>query len=129
MKFSLLVATSPASSQGAMTAYQFARAAVSQGHEIYRVFFYGDGVLNANALSTVPQDEINLPRAWDEFLTNHNIESVACVSSALVRGILDTDESARHKMAGVSLLESTQIAGLGQLVDASMQSERLVSFA
>jgi tRNA 2-thiouridine synthesizing protein D len=62
-------------------------------------------------------------------LTNHNIESVACVSSALVRGILDTDESARHKMAGVSLLESTQISGLGQLVDASIQSERLVSFA
>jgi len=29
----------------------------------------------------------------------------------------------------VSLLESTQIAGLGQLVDASIQSERLVSFA
>ena len=129
MKFSLLVSTSPASSQGAMTAYQFAREAVSQGHEISRVFFYGDGVLNANALSTVPQDEINLPRAWDEFLTNHNIESVACVSSALVRGILDSDESARHKMAGVSLLESTQIAGLGQLVDASIQSERLISFA
>jgi len=53
---------------------------------------------------------------------------VACVSSALVRGILDFDESTRHKMAGVSLHKSTQIAGLGQLVDAALNSERLVSF-
>ena len=111
-----------------MTAYQFAKEAVSQGHEIYRVFFYGDGVLNANALSVVPQDEMNLPRAWDEFLASHDIDSVACVSSALVRGILNSDESTRQKIAGVSLHESTQIAGLGQLVDATLHSERLISF-
>ena len=101
---------------------------MSQGHEIYRVFFYGDGVLNANSLSVAPQDETNLSRAWDEFLKNNGIDSVACVSSALARGILDFDESARHKMAGVSLHKSTQMAGLGQLVDAALRSERLVSF-
>lgn len=128
MKFTLLVTTSPASSQGAITAYRFAKEAVSQGHEIYRVFFYGDGVLNANALSVVPQDEMNLPRAWEEFLTNYDIDSVACVSSALVRGILNSNESTRQKFAGVSLNESTQIAGLGQLVDATLHSERLISF-
>ncbi len=111
-----------------MTAYQFATEVVSQGHEIYRVFFYGDGVLNANSLSVAPQDEINPSEAWDELLTNHGIDSVACVSSALVRGILDFDESTRHKMVGVSLNESTQIAGLGQLVDAALHSDRLVSF-
>ena len=31
-------------------------------------------------------------------------------------------------MTGVSLHKSTQIAGLGQLVDAALQSERLISF-
>ena len=128
MKFSLVVSTSPASSQSAMTAYQFARAAVSQGHEIYRVFFYGDGVLNANSLSISPQDETNLPQAWHNFLANNEIDSVACVSSALVRGILSSQESKRHKMADMSLCASTQIAGLGQLVDAALQSDRLVSF-
>ena len=111
-----------------MTAYQFATEAVSQGHEIYRVFFYGDGVLNANSLSVAAQDESNLSEAWDEFLKNNVIDSVACVSSALARGVLDFDESTRHKMVGVSLRKSTQTAGLGQLVDAALHSERLVSF-
>ena len=111
-----------------MTAYKFATEAVSQGHEIYRVFFYGDGVLNANSLSVAPQDETNLSVAWGEFLENNFIDSVACVSSALIRGILDFDESTRHERAGVSLYKSTQIAGLGQLVDAALRSERLVSF-
>ena len=111
-----------------MTAYKFATEAVSQGHEIYRVFFYGDGVLNANSLSVAPQNETNLSEAWDEFFKNNGIDSVACVSSALFRGILNSDESTKHQMAGVSLHKSTQIAGLGQLVDAALHSDRVVSF-
>ena len=111
-----------------MTAYQFARAAVSQGHEIYRVFFYGDGVLNTNSLSISSQDETNLSQAWDKFLTSNEIDSVACVSSARVRGILSSEESKQNKKAGTSLCESTKISGLGQLVDAALQSDRLVSF-
>tara|TARA_B100001115_G_scaffold28301_1_gene20726 strand:+ start:101 stop:490 length:390 start_codon:yes stop_codon:yes gene_type:complete len=128
VKFSIIVSAPPASCQAAFTAYHFARAAISQEHEIYRVFFYGDGVLNANSLSISPQDETNLSQAWDSFLKNNEIDSVACVSSALVRGILSPEESARHKMAEVSLYASTQIAGLGQFVDALLQSDRLIFF-
>ena len=75
MKFSIIVSAPPASCQAAFTAYHFARAAISQEHEIYRVFFYGDGVLNANSLSISPQDETNLSQAWDSFLKNNEIDT------------------------------------------------------
>ena len=111
-----------------MTAYQFARNLLDQGHDIYRVFFYGDGVLNANALTVSPQDEINLPQAWHKLIESHEIESVACVSSAISRGIINAQEAERHEKDGVTLFESSDIAGLGQLVDAALNSDRLVSF-
>ena len=111
-----------------MTAYQFARNLLDQGHEVYRVFFYGDGVFNLNALTVSPQDEINLPQAWHQLIESHEIESVACVSSAISRGIINSREAERHEKENISLFESSDIAGLGQLVDAALQSDRLISF-
>ena len=70
-----------------MTAYKFATEAVSQGHEIYRVFFYGDGVLNANSLSVVPQDETNLSEAWDEFLKNNAL--IMCQKPEMLKNIFE----------------------------------------
>ena len=111
-----------------MTAYQFARNLLDQGHDIYRVFFYGDGVFTLNALAVSPQDEINLPQAWHQLIESHEIESIACVSSAICRGIINPREAERHEKDSVSLFESSDIAGLGQLVDAALQSDRLISF-
>ena len=111
-----------------MTAFQFARNLLEQGHDIYRVFFYGDGVQNANALSVSPQDEQNLPTAWHKLIESNDIDSVACVSSALTRGLLDPKEADRHEKDAASLLESSEIAGLGQLVDAALNSDRVISF-
>jgi len=128
VKFSLVVCASPFSSQASMTAYQFARNLLDQGHDIYRVFFYGDGVFTLNALAVSPQDEINLPQAWHQLIESHEIESIACVSSAISRGIINPREAERHEKDSVSLFESSDIAGLGQLVDAALQSDRLISF-
>ena len=55
MKFSVLVNEGPYTHQASDSAYQFIRAALSAGHEIFRVFFYHDGVNNGTRLTTPPR--------------------------------------------------------------------------
>ncbi len=37
-----------------------------KGHEIFRVFFYHDGVNNATRLGEQPQDNRNITQQWTE---------------------------------------------------------------
>ena len=46
MKLCLVLNEGPYQHQAADTAYHFTRAALAKRHEIYRVFFYHDGVNN-----------------------------------------------------------------------------------
>lgn len=128
MKFSIVVYAAPYSSQAAATAFNFTQSLLDQGHDVYRLFFFGDGVHNANRLSVVAQDECNLQQQWDKLITAHKIDSVVCVSSAVNRGILDEQESKRQDLDAVSAYASSELAGLGQLIDATINSDRIVNF-
>ena len=129
MKFSIVVYGPPYSSQAASSALNFAKAVLEGGHEIYRLFFYQDGVHNASSLVVPPQDEQHLPQAWQEIIQQHELDAVVCVASALKRGILDEGEAQRYERSGANLLPDFSISGLGQLVDATLQSDRLLTFA
>jgi tRNA 2-thiouridine synthesizing protein D len=115
MKFALLITAAPFSTQGAETALRFARAAISNGHSIERIFFFRDGVHNASTFTTAPQDENNIPAEWQQFCAAQTIDTVVCVSAALKRGIVDTNTN-------------IPIAGLGLLTDAIINADRLVTF-
>ena len=128
MKFSSVIYAAPYSTESAVTALRFAESLIQQGHEIYRLFFFGDGVHNASKLTVVAQDEINLQLQWRQLIEEHDIDSVICVSSALRRGVLDQTEADRHELGIASAYESSEVAGLGQLIDASLHSDRVVNF-
>ncbi len=128
MKFSIVVYAAPASSEAAGSAYRFTRALLDEGHEIHRLFFFSDGVHNANRLTVAAQDEINLPAEWHRLIENYELDSVVCVSSAIKRGVINSEEAERYELDADSLYSSSGIAGLGQLVDAALQSDRLVQF-
>ena len=128
MKFSIVVYAAPYSSEAATTALRFSRALLEAGHEIYRLFFFSDGVHNTSSLAITPQDEINVQKQWEKLIRAYDIDSVACVSSAIRRGILNDTESRRHEVDAVSIRESSEIAGLGQLIDAALHSDRVVNF-
>ena len=128
MKFTVVVYAAPYSSEAASSAFNFTKTLLDEGHEIYRLFFFSDGVHNANSIARVPQDEINLQAGWNELVKNYELDSVVCVSSAIKRGIVDQKEAARHELSAVSLFESSEIAGLGQLIDAAINSDRMVNF-
>ena len=117
MKFGILVNEGPFNHQAADSAYQFAKAAVEKGHEVFRIFFYYDGVNNANKLSEPQQDDRQIVKRWSEFAKNHDVDLVVCVAAGLRRGIKDE-----------ILADGFRISGLGQLTEAGIDCDRLVAF-
>lgn len=128
MIISLVIHGAPGTTQGAQTALTFCQAALAAGHQIYRVFFYEDGVYNANALTVWPQDERDLNAAWATLVRKHALDTVVCVASALKRGVLNAEEATRYEKNAASLDAEFAISGLGQWVDACLNSDRVVSF-
>ena len=128
MIFSILILGAPDSTASVNTAYRFVTASLDAGHSIYRVFFYHDAVNTGNGFIAPPQDENNLPEQWQAMAEAHGMDMVVCVASALRRGVIDTNEARRYEKSGANLKESFDISGLGQLVDASIHSDRLITF-
>ena len=128
MKFSLLVLGSPQSSPAVASALKFAQASLDSGHELFRVFFFHDAVSTGNALTVAPQDQTNLPQAWQDFGARHNIDMVLCISSALRRGVVDQREAERYSLKGANTHADFALSGLGQWVEAMMLSDRIVTF-
>ena len=128
MKFGILVSEGPYTHQASDSAYQFTKAALDKGHEIFRVFFYHDGVNNGTRLTVPPQDDRNLTDLWSELAQQHGLDLVVCVAAAQRRGILDADEARRHGKDTGNIAPGFRISGLGQLVETGIQTDRLVVF-
>lgn len=128
MIFSIVVHAPPYSSEAAGTALRFTEAVLRAGHEIYRIFFFADGVHNASRLTVVSRDEVNLQEQWRELIRKNELDGTVCVSSAINRGIVDAEEAERHELDGSSMHPEFEIGGLGQLIDACLNSDRTVSF-
>lgn len=128
LRFAVVVYSAPWSHQAAQTAYRFCRAVLAQGHCVHRLFFYYDGVHNTSTLAVPAQDEFDIPAQWQALIENNNIDTVSCVSSALKRGILNADEAARYEKSGSNLSPVADMSGLGQLIEAAVQVDRVVSF-
>lgn len=117
MKFGIVINEGPYQHQASDTAYLFCKAALEKGHEIMRVFFYHDGVNNSSRLTEPPQDDRNIVARWSKLAEEYKIDLVVCVAAALRRGIKDEN-----------LASGFRISGLGQMVEAGIQADRLVTF-
>ena len=117
MKFAITINEGPYQHQASDSAYLFCKAALEKGHEIRRVFFYHDGVNNSTRLTEPPQDDRNVGARWSKLAADHGVDLVVCVAAAQRRGITD----------GV-LGDNFRISGLGQLVEAGIEADRLVTF-
>ncbi|MBU2955725.1 sulfurtransferase complex subunit TusD [Marinobacter sp. F3R08] len=126
--FTLVITGAPYTSQAPQTALAFARAAVNLGHRLDRVFLYGDGVHLASALCAPPSDEPHWPEEWSRFLTDHSIPGVACIASALRRGLINETEQKRYELPAANLRAPFEIAGLGDWVEGRIKSARTLYF-
>ncbi len=128
MKFSIQVNEGPYQHQSSDTAYQFAKAAIAAGHEIFRIFFYHDGVNNGTRLAVPPQDDRNISALWTALAKENDLDMVICIAAAQRRGLMDADEAKRQGLDADNIAEGFRISGLGQLIEAGIESDRLVVF-
>ena len=115
MRLSLLVQSAPLSTPAACVALRFASAAVAAGHTVQRVFFYKDAAAIGNRFAA---DDDGVRQSWAALAEQASFELAICIAAAGRRGVVE----------GESLAEGFAIVGLGQLVEAMEQSDRLVTF-
>ncbi len=92
------------------------------------MFFYHDGVLTGSAYARAPQDEESKVQRWAALSEQHGTDLVLCIASAVKRGLLDDSEATRHASPAANIHPAFTLSGLGQLIDASAVSDRLVTF-
>jgi tRNA 2-thiouridine synthesizing protein D len=128
MCFAIQVNTSPYQSNTGYSAYQFIKAALAEGHEVFRVFFYHEGIYHAFKHNTPPDDELQLTLCWSDLAKQHPIDLVVCISAAQRRGLLHTDEAGRQSKQDDDLADGFRIGGLGQWVEALIEADRVIVF-
>jgi tRNA 2-thiouridine synthesizing protein D len=115
--FSVCVHGSPPDSESHHSALRFTKAALAKGHSIYRIFFYQDAVRLADGRQLSEQSS-----DWARLASQHNLELSVCVGAATRRGLINETETQ-------SIQPGFEVVGLGQLIDAVLHSDRIVTFA
>ncbi|WGE33596.1 sulfurtransferase complex subunit TusD [Actinobacillus genomosp. 1] len=125
MDYVLAIKSPVYGAQGAYLAYQVAEALLTAGHHIKQVFFFQDGVSNANALVNPASDETNLLEKWQHLAKSQGLALHLCISAAQRRGIVDPQTS---KTQQTNLAEGFILAGLGEFNQAVLKADRLLTF-
>lgn len=128
MRFALMVTGPAYGTQQASSALQFAQAVLAEGHELSSVFFYREGVFNANQLTSPASDEYDLVRGWQALNEKQGVELHICVAAALRRGVVDETEAKRLGLSGANLQPVFTLSGLGALAQAALTCDRMVQF-
>jgi len=119
MKYAIQVHGNPELSRSPHSAFQFIKAALAEGHEIVRVFFYHDGVYNG--LGRAWQKERNVPD-WEGLVLANGLDLVLCVSAAERRGMLPPASTP------AAVAEGFRVGGLGQWMEACLKADRVLVF-
>jgi tRNA 2-thiouridine synthesizing protein D len=128
MSISILVLGAPFDCQSSYTAYRYTEAALMLKQPIHRVFFYQAGIHTASNLTCPPRDEFDLCRAWQFLKSEYQLDLVVCIAAAARRGLIDESEAKRHSKPAFNISDSFELSGLGQLVDAIANSDKLITF-
>ncbi|MEH2921790.1 sulfurtransferase complex subunit TusD [Samsonia erythrinae] len=128
MSYCLLVTGPAYGTQQASSALLFAQALLSEGHKLQSVFFYREGVLNANQLTSPASDEFDLVRAWQQLGEMHGVALNVCVAAALRRGITDEQQAAQLHLVGANLQPGFVLNGLGELAQSVLTCDRVIQF-
>ncbi|MDP2608742.1 MULTISPECIES: sulfurtransferase complex subunit TusD [unclassified Oceanobacter] len=126
--FSLLLTASPFLGASHQQAQDFVRAALAQGHQIHRVFFYQDAVLCGSNRIQSPQGQQDIGEQWQQLANTGQFPLQLCIANSIRRGLVDQQESERYDLPGATLQPGFELAGLGEMADACAQSDRILEF-
>ncbi|VAX77034.1 Sulfurtransferase TusD [Serratia symbiotica] len=128
MNYCVLVTGPAYGTQQASSAYQFASALLDKGHRMSSVFFYREGVLNANQLTAPAGDEFDLVRAWRQLAQQHSVRLNVCIAAALRRGVTNKKEARQQGLRTFNLQPGFTLIGLSALAEAFLSCDRIVQF-
>ena len=128
MHYTLLITASASNISAHRRALMFADALLNEQHSIHTIFFYGEGagigLSTRDVNSTLDRTNLN----WCSISEKGKTRLILCVSSALAQGILDSSTSLQSKDFQENIATGFETGGLGSLVDAVANSDRLMSF-
>ena len=117
MKFIIIVTSSPLATGSANTAYHFCTAALTQGHDVLNVFFYGEGIYHLATPQNLPSDEIQFKQRWQDLANRFPVQLSACSAAAQRRGL---DHMTREPESAIQLM------GLGDMLAQFAHADRII---
>lgn len=118
-KIAFVVTTAPNVNLTA-TAINIVSTALSSGYEVVGVFFYQQGVLNAAAHVSIPNDEFQAAASWQTLHETYNLPLHVCTTAAEKHGLND------ELTEGSNIAKSFTISGLGELVELTVSAEKVI---
>lgn len=128
MNYTILVTGAAYGTQNSSTAFLFCQSLVKTKHKLHSVFFYCDGVLNANRMITPAIDEFNLVQAWQKLNKKYKVQLYVCNSAALRRGILGDEKQLHLNSKKGNLAFFFQLSGLLELANSIKICDRIIQF-
>lgn len=107
--------------QASSCAYQFCQMLLATQHAIKSVFFYADGIYNANSFTSPANDEFNIVDAWQILAKRHQVTLSVCIAAAQRRGVV-------QELSENNIAQGFNLVGLGDLSEAINQSDRIIQF-
>ncbi|AKZ66021.1 tRNA 5-methylaminomethyl-2-thiouridine synthase [Candidatus Palibaumannia cicadellinicola] len=128
LHYTILVTGPAYGNQKSSSALQFTQALLNYGHYINAIFFYQDGVYNANSFTIYPSNEINLVQAWQKLAIEHQLSLHVCISAALRRGITNAEQALQLNLSGHNLPPAFNLSSLITLGESILTCDRFIQF-
>lgn len=126
MNYTVLVTGSAYGTQNSRTAFLFCKSLIKMNHVLNSVFFYFDGVHNANIINTSPIDEFDLIKGWQTLNRKYNVQLYVCSTAALRRGIVGKNTISIFKKGNLS--NFFKLSGLLDFGNSMHISDRIIQF-
>ena len=97
-------------------------------HASLNIFFYADAANTANRLRWQSADQMNITQEWQKLAKQYQLALPVCVSTALSRGISDSENSTRHQLDSENLASGFKLVGLSELAMMMQGDCRLIQF-
>ncbi|MGM8909587.1 sulfurtransferase complex subunit TusD [Psychrobacter sp. 1U1] len=104
------------------------RGIIENDTQPLNVFFYADAAHTANRLRWQSADQTDLTQEWQALAKQYQLSLPVCVSTALSRGISDSDNSTRHQLNGENIADGFHLVGLSELAIMMQGNCRLLQF-
>ena len=121
----VLITSSPFTSANCHSALSFCEAACQSDCKV-SVFFYGEGIHNANAFMSPVSDDKNLMHEWRSLSEKFPLQLIVCNTAANKRGVINEEEAKQNN--GFNLTAPFIPGGLAEFASLSQSCDKLIQF-